>query len=54
MRELESPAVLGNLGGMKGKTNCLFTRLGVGRCSSPTSSLRLGAAQGDAGLFTVK
>jgi hypothetical protein len=53
MSELESPAVLGNLGGMKGKTICLLTKFGAGRCSSP-SSLRLGVALGDAGLFTVK
>lgn len=51
--ELESPAVLGNLGGMKGRTICLLTRFGGGRCSS-LSSLRLGAVPGDAGLFTVK
>lgn len=53
MSELESAAVLGNLGGMKGKTICLLTRFGDGRCSSP-SSLTLGAALGDPGLFTVK
>lgn len=53
MSELESPAVLGNLGGMKGRTICLLTRFGGGRCSSP-SSLRLGAELGDDGLFTVK
>jgi len=53
MSELESAVVLGNLGGMNGRTICLFTRFGAGRCSS-ASSLRLGAAMGDAGLFTVK
>jgi hypothetical protein len=53
MSELESAAVLGNLGGMNGRTICLLTRFGDGRCSSP-SSLTLGAALGDPGLFTVK
>lgn len=53
MSELESAAELGNLGGMKGRTNCLLTRFGAGRCSS-LSSLRLGDMLGDAGLFTVK
>ena len=53
MSELESAAVLGNLGGMKGRTNCLLTRFGAGRCSS-LSSLRLGDMLGDPGLFTVK
>jgi hypothetical protein len=53
MSELESAAVLGNLGGTKGKTICLLTRFGDGRCSS-ASSLTLGAVMGDPGLFTVK
>jgi len=53
MSELESAAVLGNLGGMKGRTICLLTKFGDGRCSSP-SSLTLGTALGDPGLFTVK
>lgn len=53
MSELESATVLGNLGGMNGRTSCLLTRFGAGRCSSP-SSLRLGDVLGDAGLFTVK
>lgn len=53
MSELQSAAALGNLGGMKGRTSCLLTRFGDGRCSSP-SSLRLGDMLEHAGLFTAK
>lgn len=46
IRECSSPsALLGNLGGMNGKTICLLTRLGPCGCGSDTGALSAPAAR---------